>query len=250
MEKYLIIKNIFKVHPFYFFIAFISSITGNFKNFLIFSLIIIVHELGHITLSLIFKWNIDKVILLPFGALTVFNEKINKPLMEEFLILIFGPIFQIIFTFIINNNDVFNYSMAILSFNLLPIIPLDGSKLLNIILNKFLSFKKSHLITIYISFLTIFFILIKSQFNLVFILIISLILVKIFDECMNHNLIFKKFLLERYIYDFKFKKSKIIKSLNLKQMKKDYKHIFYDGKRYITEREVLKKMFDFRGKTW
>ena len=234
--------------------AFISAITGNFKGFSFFTIIIIIHELGHISLALFYKWNIEKVILLPFGALTIFEEDINRPLMEEFLILIFGPIYQIIFTIILSyyNFDelLINYSKIILIFNLLPIYPLDGSKLINIILNKFLSFKKSHIITVYISFLTIIIILIKFDINFVLLLIISLIFVKVLEELKNHNNIFNRFLLERYTKKFKFKKYKVINSDKICKMKRDYRHIFYDGKKYITEREILRKRFDLNNKIW
>ena len=244
------IKNIFKIHPFYFFTAFICAITGNFKGFLIFSKITIIHEIGHILAAIFLKWNIKKIIILPFGALTIFNEKINKPLKEELLILIFGPIFQLIFNSFTSSEITLNYSVSLLLFNLLPIWPLDGSKFLNIILNKLISFKKSHLITLYISFVFIIFTVIKTNFNLILILILMLILTKEIEEYKNHKNTFNKFLLERYLYNFKFKKIKIIKSLNTNKMKRDYKHIFYDGENYLTERKILKKKFDFTRKTW
>ena len=158
--------------------AFISTITGNFKGFILFTLIIIIHELGHITAAIYYKWNIEKVILLPFGALTLFNEKVNKPLKEEFIILIMGPIFQIVGTYFMPNA--FDYSMTILTFNLLPIIPLDGSKFVNIFLNKITNFKTSNILTIYISVLTVIIILIKVKFDLLFMLIITFIFLKIF----------------------------------------------------------------------
>lgn len=225
-------------------------ITGNFKGFFIFSIIIIVHELGHILPAIYYKWNIEKVILLPFGALTLFKEKINKPLKEEFIILISGPLIQILFTYILlkinNNPEILNYSKIILFFNLLPIYPLDGSKLLNIILNKITNFKKSHLLTIYISFLTIFFLLFKVEINLIFILIVIFISVKVINEFKNHNNLFNKFLLERYNNNFNFKKRKIIK--NVKQIKRDYKHIIYSNGKYETERQILRKRFDFKKK--
>ena len=91
--------------------------------------------------------------------------------------------------------------------------------------------------------------MIKAHFNLILMLIFIFILFKIIDEIKNHNNIFKKFLLERYIYDFNFKKIKFIKSLNLDNMKRDYRHIFYNGKEYVTERRIIKKMFDFPSKT-
>jgi len=227
-------------------------ITGNFKGFFIFSIIIIVHELGHILPAIYYKWNIEKVILLPFGALTLFKEKINKPLKEEFIILISGSLIQILFTYILlkinNNPEILNYSKIILFFNLLPIYPLDGSKLLNIILNKITNFKKSHLLTIYISFLTIIFLLFKVEINLIFILIVIFISVKVINEFKNHNNLFNKFLLERYNNNFNFKKRKIIK--NVKQIKRDYKHIIYSNGKYQTERQILRKRFDFKKKIW
>lgn len=244
MERIWIIKNIFKIHLFYYVAAFISFFTGHFKGFLDFSLIIIVHEFGHILMALIYGWKIERVLLLPFGALTVFNEDINRPLKEEFLILIMGPIFQIIFNVFHYNS----YSNLILLFNLLPIYPLDGSKLLNVILNKFISFKKSHLITVYISFLCILCLIVKWQFNLVFLLIIGFILKKAIYEYQNHENIFNRFLLERYMKDFKFRKIKKIHSLDVQKMHRDYRHLFYDGKKYVTERDRLRKRFDLTSK--
>ncbi len=231
--------------------AFIAVITGNFKGFLLFTLIIIIHELGHILAALFYKWHIEKVLLLPFGALTIFHEKINKPLKEEFIILIMGPLFQLIGTYFLvkfYGVPVLDYSLAILSFNLLPIYPLDGAKFLNIILNKIISFKRSHLLTIYISFLTIIILLLKIKYNLLIVLIIVFVAVKVYLEYKDHNNIFNLFLLERYNNDFNFKKHKNIKSLNYAKMKRDYKHLFKEKGKYITEKEALKKRFDFKSK--
>ena len=95
-----------------------------------------VHELGHISTAIYYRWHIEKVILLPFGGLTIFNEKINRPLKEEFMVLIMGPVFQMLGTIIFCGFSkdflVADYSKMILAFNLLPIYPLDGAKLLNI----------------------------------------------------------------------------------------------------------------------
>ena len=221
-------------------------ITGHFKGFFLFTIIIIIHELGHILMALYYKWHIEKVILLPFGALTLFNEKINRPLKEEFMILIMGPIFQIIFTLLINNPNIYEYSKIILFFNLLPIYPLDGSKFVNIFLNKITSFKKSHLFTIYLSFLTLFILVFKVKLSLIFILILIFVLLKVKEEYKNHHNLFNAFLLERYNYQFHFRKRKVIK--NIKDMKRDYLHIFKKKGKYYTERDILKEKFDFKRK--
>ena len=74
MEKILIIKNIFKIHPFYYFFALISVLTCNFRNFILFSIIIIVHEFGHLFIALFLNWRVEEVLLLPFGGVTIFRR--------------------------------------------------------------------------------------------------------------------------------------------------------------------------------
>ena len=131
-------------------------------------------------MGILFKWKIEKIIILPFGALTVFNEDLNRKISEEAWIVIMGPIFQIVFTFLLykftNVSDVLYYSASILCFNLLPIFPLDGSKILNLILNKMVSFKRSHVLIIVISLIVIGILVLESDFNLLLCLIIIFLL--------------------------------------------------------------------------
>ncbi len=233
-------KNLFKIHPFFYLFAILCIFTGYFKNFLFITFIVLFHELGHILMSIVYKWNIDKIILLPFGALTIFNEKINRPIIEELMIAIMGPLFQILL-FKINNPLFKMYNLNLLLFNLIPIFPLDGSKILNLILNKMFSFKYSHIISIIISFIFII-LLFLFKFNLVLYVVIFFLLYKTYLEYKNHKFIFNKFLCERYMYKFNFKKTKIVENKNA--MKRDYKHLFRAKNKYVTEREILLKLFD------
>ncbi len=196
-----------------------------------------------------YKWKIEKVTLFPFGALTVFNEDLNRKIKEEFLIVIMGPIFQIIFTFLIchlfNSKIILEYSIFILFFNLLPIYPLDGAKIINLFLNVITCFNKSHITTIVLSIITII-ILLFYNFNLILFLILILLFKQIIKEIINHKNIFNRFLLERYLKKYRFKKYKKIK--NIYQMKRDYNHLILNGNNYICESQVLHKRFDFKRK--
>ena len=224
-------------------------ITGLFKDFVIISSIILFHELGHITVALIFKWKIEKVIIFPFGGLTVFNQKINRSSKEEFFIAIAGPIFQIIFFILINNQDsIFtHYHNLILSFNLLPIYPLDGAKILNIIYNKIFPFKKSYLLTFITSIIIIIFMFImilNKKFNVIFLFSVILLMIKLFKYYDELDIIFNKFIFERYLYKIKYKKKKNINGINLNKMFKGKTHNFIINKTIIKEEEFLNKMFD------
>ena len=247
---------IFKIHLLYWLMAFICAFCGYFKNFLYFSLLIVIHELGHFIGAKIYHWKVKKIVLLPFGGITLFDEFLSKSLFEEFVILILGPLFQIIFYIFYSkifgfNEILCNYHYALLLFNMLPIFPLDGYKLLNLFLNRFISFKLSHLLSILLSFITIilvFFLLILKHFNFLLFLAFIFLIFKNIEEIINHNLIFNKFLLERYLYILNFKKTRIIKSNNLKKMHRNYKHLFYYDKKYETEKQILKKKFDIKHK--
>ena len=247
--------NIFKrinIHFLFYTLALICAITGYFKDFIYIFLLIFFHEIGHALVASLYGWNIEKIKILPFGGITIFKENLNKPIKEEFIILISGSLFQIIFYIIIKSHvtrtdilEFYNYSL--LMFNFIPLIPLDGGKLINLLLNKFTSFKKSHIITVYISYICIFIFLYKIlfKFNLILIIIISFIVLNILKEHKIHNLIFNKFLLERRLYNFKFKKTKKIFGCKFEKMKRDYSHLFYTENKIYTEKEILRKKFDF-----
>lgn len=256
MVKPLIIANTFKIkiHLFFYFFALISILTGMFREFLIFTSIIIIHEFGHILAGLILKIYPEEIIILPFGGLTIFKMQINIPINKELFIAIMGPLVQVIVWFLFYYfeicNDIYNnYNFFILIFNLLPIYPLDGSKILNCLISKFISFKSSFFISIYLSFITIsLFIICIFQETLSFgwFLILIFLLIKAINEYINFNNLFNKFLWERYNYHIYFKKQKIIDSIYL--MKRDYKHLFRIDGFLRTEREFLGKRFDFKNK--
>lgn len=242
-------------HPLFLFIAFICALTGNFKEFTIFFLLIIIHELGHIIGGLYYNWNIEKIIILPFGGITIFNIKLNTPLKEEFIVTILGPMFQMIFYILcinlfFDNVILTRYHYPLLIFNLIPIIPLDGSKIFNIIFNKIFCFKNSHLLSILIScliILSIFIIVIYNNYGLIYILMFLFLIIKTISEIKSHKQLINKFVLERYLYNFKFKNIKIIKNKKINNMFKDKKHFFYLNDKLYEESAILKKMFDFKG---
>nr|MBP3258913.1 hypothetical protein [Bacilli bacterium] len=230
------------IHPFTYIVLLISLVTGLFKELITFLFIIIIHEIGHISASILFKWKIDKVSIMPFGCITIFSELINKPLIEEFIILISGPLFQfinyLIFKDITPYFNYYNYGLFI--FNILPIYPLDGYKLYSIILNKIIPFKYTLKIMLIVSMLSLILFIRK---DLIYIVILLLLLNGIIKEIKNINYIYNKFLYERYRYNLYFKKRKIIRNIN--NMYKDKIHIFKTNDRYISEREILEKRFKY-----
>lgn len=162
-----------------------------------------------------------------------------------------GPIFQIIFYLLISflglNTKLYSIiHNSILLFNLLPIIPLDGFKIIRLVSDKIFSLKLSYIISSCISIFTLFILVIYSLYTKqLIIILITLFLIKSnIKNIKEYKMYFIKFLLERYQNNFNFKKTKYIKNINLNKIKRDYKHLFYNGYFYQTEKEILKKKFD------
>ena len=143
MEKCWIIKTIFSkihIHFFFYVVALTCILCGYFYPFLLFMYLIVVHECGHIIAGIFCKWHIKKIVLLPFGGLTIFEDSMNKPMKEELVITIMGPLFQVIGYYLlkckVDETLFFSFHYAILIFNLLPIPALDGCQVIFAIVEK------------------------------------------------------------------------------------------------------------------
>ena len=242
-------------HYTYLIVAFSFIITGYFSNLLVFTSIIIIHELGHYLIARLLKLNPQRIIIYPFGGITKMNNLINTKIEKELLVAISGVIFQTVYYLIIvilyKNHiireyiyDLYKtYHYSILFFNLLPIHPLDGSIVVNLLLSKILPYKKTLILNIIISIITGIIILKINyyHFNYTTILIITIIIDNLIKYYKNINYLFNKFLLERYLYKLVPKKTKNITKIT--NMYKDKYHIIKENNHYLTEKQLLKRRF-------
>lgn len=242
-------------HYTYLIIAIGFILTGYFSNLIIFTSIIIVHEFGHYIIAKINKLKPEKIIIYPFGGITKMNNLINTKISKDLMVAISGVLFQsiyfLIIVFLYKNNLIreyilklfINYHYSILFFNLLPIHPLDGSIILNLLLSTFLPYKltiKLNIIISIITSITILFIKYYS-FNYTTILIISIIIDNLIKYSKNINYYFNKFLLERYLYKINFSKTKSITKVD--NMYKEKYHIIKKNNTYLTEKQLLLRRF-------
>ena len=233
------IKSKIYIHPLYYIIWLIAFLTGHFKAFTVYTIIIIVHELGHILAGFVLKWPIAKITLYPFGALTTFDHKLNSSNLEEFFVLIYGPLFQILFYKLYPTP----YHYFILLFNLLPIYPLDGSKLLFLCLNKVSSYYTSYIIIYFVSYLTIF-ILMMLDVNFLNYLVLLYLIYDVFTYLKKLPSIMLKFYFERYKDPPHYPHQHLIKGLKMKKMFKEKNNYFLISDSYYSETEVLRHFFN------
>ena len=190
---------------------------------------------------------IKKIYIYPLGGISKFNMDLNISIKKELLILINGPIFQhlaylLLLIILPTKKDLINtYHYSILMFNLLPIYPLDGGKLIKLLLNKIISYKNSLKLIIYLSYIVTIIILLTSKKNISLVIMISLLLILITKENNKIDYIYNKYLLERYLNNYKFKSNKIIN--NIDKLYRDKKHIINENNKYYLEKEYLEKKY-------
>ena len=138
--------HLIKVHPSFYIVALGFVLTGYYLNLLIFTSLIIIHELGHFIAAKLCLAKVKKIMIYPYGGKTILEDYINRDIHQEIFIASSGVILQFIYylffcflhqkyfirTYTINLFTLYN--SQIIFFNLLPIYPLDGGKILLLII--------------------------------------------------------------------------------------------------------------------
>lgn len=230
-------------------------LTGHFSNLFVFTSLIIVHEFGHVIVSTIFKYKVDKIIIYPYGGLTKFDTIINTDIYKDLIVAISGIIMQCIYFFVIYimydngviREYVYNlfcvYHESMIMFNLLPIIPLDGFKIVNLLLSKFFNFNLSNNISVFVSLCTIIIFLFCDMYekNYSIVFVIGILMQNIYKFYNDISYIYNRFLLERYLYNISYKDKKIIDNEN--KMYKNKSHLFIKMGKIISEKSFLTEIF-------
>lgn len=140
-------------HPLFWAFLAISAILGQFLILLNYLLVMVIHEYGHAIMASKLGYGIRNLKLLPFGiCLNLTSSKMENK--DEILIALAGPLinlvcfvlcmaiwwlFPVTFMFL----EMFAFANLVTAFfNLLPILPLDGGRVLVAFLSVFFERKK------------------------------------------------------------------------------------------------------------
>lgn len=140
---------------FIFFVLF--YLTKQIKLYATIMVLCVIHELGHVVMGLIMGLKIEKIEIMPLGLsvsfklnIDDFNKKIKKGnilQLKKIAIAAAGPFTNLIMLLIVLNtninlkivsNEILAYAnIIIMLFNLLPIYPLDGGRILKELIHIF-----------------------------------------------------------------------------------------------------------------
>ena len=272
MNNYVKLAGKIKVHPTTWAVAGIAVMTAHFKELMMLFSIIFIHEMGHAIAAAFCKWRIKSITILPFGGMLETEEHGNKSLKEELYVVIFGPLQHLwlfLLAFAANRMGMMDDAIfqtfaymngAVCLFNLLPIWPLDGGKLVFISLSKRMTFLDSmrtilagSAVVAAVLFLVS---VLIGQFSLNLLIVFLFIAFTLYMDWKQRKYAFMRFLLERHygnreellqLKPIKADESESIQSV-LKLFQRGCKHpviIMKDGeeKGSLDENELLHAYF-------
>lgn len=164
-----------RIHLKIFIFVLIFLLTNQIKIYGILMLFALIHELGHMLVGILLGFKPTKLEIMPYGVSVGFeikcedyNKKVKKANMlavKKLIIALAGPLTNFIITviFLIINKNLFGiernlviYANILIGiFNLIPIYPLDGGRVIKNIIHITVGLKKSYEYTNQISKVTI-----------------------------------------------------------------------------------------------
>lgn len=109
--------------------------TNQLKIYLVIMLFCFIHELGHIFVGLIFNMKIEKLEIMPFGFSVSFEDSVTENFKKIFVAAA-GPLVTLALILIFFNieiklkQEIIYSNILILIYNLMPIYPLDGGRII------------------------------------------------------------------------------------------------------------------------
>lgn len=121
--------------------------------------IVLIHELGHVAMARELGWTVKEVQILPFGGVATMEDSYATDPMDEIVVALAGPFLNVVmmgvsylFWYVGIWTEEWAYfflvsNATIALFNLLPIWPLDGGRIVLAVLCWFMSYRQAALIS-------------------------------------------------------------------------------------------------------
>ena len=135
---------------------------GYIENLLISFIVVLLHEFAHTIMAKLLGYNIENIELFPFGGVARIEESIAINPQHEIMIALAGPFLNFVlvlishqFSQLILSNDTivfFIYTNLIIGiFNLIPVLPLDGGRIVRAYLAFLIGVKRATKYTVRLS---------------------------------------------------------------------------------------------------
>lgn len=152
-----------RLHPLFLLVLAASLWFGFLLECLLSFAVVIVHECGHLFAANMMGWKVRELHLLPFGGELVVEHRRLPRVREECVVALAGPLVNLLFMILSWScyqlgflsgewhHYILEINIWIAIFNLIPVLPLDGGKLVLALLTLICSYRKAHLVMIHTS---------------------------------------------------------------------------------------------------
>lgn len=191
------------IHPSIIILLLIGLFGGFLNELIIFLIITFLHEIGHLISAKIFKVKCRKITLTIIGGFIELDDYSSLSTIPKIIINLSGIIVNLLLFLLIkvinfnflDNNIISSYNLLMIIFNLLPITPLDGHKILKSLLETLFEeeYLKDCLFYLSLIILTIISIILFITKLYGYYLIIWFLLMKAFKEKNNKNNLLKAY---------------------------------------------------------
>lgn len=151
--------NDWYIHPFTLLYLIMAYFSGRFFEYVLALGIVCFHEMFHYIFARIYDFDIEKVEILPFGAFLSLRDYGLHHIIEEAIMIMAGlcsHFFLYIMIMVLGENSfLLQMNRLVFVFNILPIYPLDGSKLLLLFLSLWMDYQKAIRLQIKLSIFTL-----------------------------------------------------------------------------------------------
>ncbi len=136
-----------RIHLLFWAVIGLSVATGYFLEVITLFVIVFIHELGHVAVARELGWQVTEIQLLPFGGVAHMEDETAAEPLDEIVVALAGPFMNITMAFLsllcwktgIWSEEWTHFfvtsNFLIAGFNLLPIWPLDGGRILQAVLS-------------------------------------------------------------------------------------------------------------------
>lgn len=137
----------------------LSIAAGYFIEVITLFCIVLIHELGHVAVAREVGWKVTEVQLLPFGGVATVEDDITSEPLDEIVVALAGPFMNVAMIFISFlfwwcglwttewTSFFMKSNILIAGFNLLPIWPLDGGRIVQSLLFYKLPYRQACLLS-------------------------------------------------------------------------------------------------------
>jgi len=147
MKLFSLGKTRFSIHPMAALAIVVGAFLGKSEPILAYGAALFVHELGHYIASAAFRCPPEHMELTAFGALAAMEGYRFVTPRKQFAIALCGPLFNLLFLLLLMSlfylniatafmMALFKANLLLIVFNLLPILPMDGGRMLQSLLER------------------------------------------------------------------------------------------------------------------